>query len=169
MPSGSRPGIESLRRYALRQFCFPAIANVSHAGRNLTSIAIKTCRMVVREMGVDVLVTGHTQKLVIWQGEEGGLYVNPGSVSSFMENAKKAPVICISIGKVNLLTASVRNGLAISITCLNPSISQATGAYTTTNPEVSQPSFILMDVQGSKVVTYSYVLDGEVRLLQSLI
>lgn len=33
-----------------------------------------------REMGVDVLVTGHTQEPGIWQGEEGGLYVNPGSV-----------------------------------------------------------------------------------------
>lgn len=31
-------------------------------------------------MGVDVLVTGHTHKLAIWQGKEGGLYVNPGSV-----------------------------------------------------------------------------------------
>lgn len=39
---------------------------------------------------------------------------------------------------------------------------QATGAYSTTSPEVHPPSFILMDVQGSKVTTYSYVLDGEV-------
>lgn len=27
---------------------------------------------------------------------------------------------------------------------------------------VHPPSFVLMDVQGSKVVTYSYVLDGDV-------
>lgn len=33
------------------------------------------------EMGVDVLVTGHTHKLDIWQGRDGGLYINPGSVS----------------------------------------------------------------------------------------
>lgn len=32
-------------------------------------------------MGVDVLVTGHTHKLDIWQGRDGGLYINPGSVS----------------------------------------------------------------------------------------
>ncbi|CDF35825.1 unnamed protein product [Chondrus crispus] len=70
-----------------------------------------------REMGVDVLITGHTHKLAVWQGKEGGLYVNPGS---------------------------------------------ATGAYSTTKTEVEPPSFVLMDVQGSKVVTYSYVLDGEV-------
>lgn len=72
------------------------------------------------EMGVDVLVTGHTQKLAIWQGEEGGLYVNPGS---------------------------------------------ATGAYSTTSAEVNPPSFVLMDVQGSQVTTYSYVLDGEKGVL----
>lgn len=41
-------------------------------------------------------------------------------------------------------------------------MAQATGAYTTTSVAVSPPSFVLMDVQGSKVVTYSYVLDGEV-------
>lgn len=71
-----------------------------------------------REMGVDVLVTGHTHKLDIWQGRDGGLYVNPGS---------------------------------------------ATGAYTTTSVIIHPPSFVLMDVQGSKIVTYSYVLDSEVR------
>lgn len=38
---------------------------------------------------MDVLVTGHTQQLEIWQGEAGGLYVNPGSVS-FDEHMKRA-------------------------------------------------------------------------------
>lgn len=33
-----------------------------------------------RDMGIDVLVTGHSHKLDIWQGRDGGLYVNPGSV-----------------------------------------------------------------------------------------
>lgn len=75
-----------------------------------------------REMGVDVLVTGHTHKLDIWQGRDGGLYVNPGS---------------------------------------------ATGAYTTTSVIVHPPSFVLMDVQGSKIMTYSYVLDSEVRSTKS--
>lgn len=63
--------------------------------------------MVFREMGVDVLVTGQTQKLSIWQGDEGGLYVNPGSVSSVTLNAKEASVICIRIGMGNGLTAFV--------------------------------------------------------------
>ncbi|CAN8061801.1 unnamed protein product [Agarophyton chilense] len=40
---------------------------------------------------------------------------------------------------------------------INPG--SATGAYTTVDQTLSPPSFVLMDVQGSKIVTYSYVLD----------
>lgn len=32
------------------------------------------------EMGVDVLISGHTHKLNVRQGSEGGLYINPGTV-----------------------------------------------------------------------------------------
>jgi hypothetical protein len=31
-------------------------------------------------MGVDVMIAGHTHKLSVRQGPEGGLYINPGSV-----------------------------------------------------------------------------------------
>lgn len=37
-----------------------------------------------REMGVDVLITGHTHKLDIWQGRDRALFVNPGSVRFFL-------------------------------------------------------------------------------------
>ncbi len=67
-------------------------------------------------MGVDVLVSGHTHKLSVRQGAEGGLYINPGSATG-----------CSSIG------------------C----------------PTKPKPSFVLIDVQGNKVVTYSYILDEE--------
>ncbi len=41
--------------------------------------------------------------------------------------------------------------------------SQATGAPTMVGGIVQKPSFVLIDVQGSLVVTYSYVLEGKVR------
>ncbi|PXF48688.1 Vacuolar protein sorting-associated protein 29 [Gracilariopsis chorda] len=67
-----------------------------------------------REMGVDVLITGNSHAVEVWQSNDGGIFVSPGS---------------------------------------------ATGAYTTVNHTVSPPSFVLMDVQGSKVVTYNYILE----------
>lgn len=36
------------------------------------------------EMGVDVLVSGHTHKLNVRQGSEGGLYINPGTVRLYL-------------------------------------------------------------------------------------
>ena len=73
MPSGSRPNIESLRRCVL---CITLSILAMLISRS------DQCETSNREMGVDVLVTGHTQALDIWQGEEGGLYINPGSVRS---------------------------------------------------------------------------------------
>lgn len=37
------------------------------------------------EMGVDVMIAGHTHQLSVRQGNEGGLYINPGSVSENCE------------------------------------------------------------------------------------
>lgn len=102
-------------------------------------------------MGVDVLITGHTHRLSIWQGEEGGLYINPGSVRD-----KQVVKYTQQIGPItNMLTSFQIIRLML--------FAQATGAYTTTEFEVAPPSFVLVDVQGSKVVTYSYFLNGTVR------
>eukprot|EP00171_Calliarthron_tuberculosum_P012424 IDg12424t1 len=68
-----------------------------------------------REMGADVLISGHTHKLNIQQGASGGLFINPGS---------------------------------------------ATGAPTMQSGPVEKPSFVLLDIQGSIVVSYSYILQG---------
>lgn len=69
-----------------------------------------------REMGADILITGHTHEISIRQGAAGGLFINPGS---------------------------------------------ATGAPTMLGGTCRKSSFVLIDVQGSTVVTYSYTLEGE--------
>lgn len=97
-----------------------------------------------------MLVTGHTHKLDIWQGRNGGLYINPGSVSGGLIVLKH------KVADKNILAAKLAHTTMISTRV------QATGAYTTSSVIVHSPSFVLMDVQGSKVVTYSYVLDGDV-------
>eukprot|EP00173_Palmaria_palmata_P004450 Plantae.Rhodophyta-Palmaria_palmata.ctg6101.p1 GENE.Plantae.Rhodophyta-Palmaria_palmata.ctg6101~~Plantae.Rhodophyta-Palmaria_palmata.ctg6101.p1 ORF type:complete len:128 (+),score=13.75 Plantae.Rhodophyta-Palmaria_palmata.ctg6101:323-706(+) len=66
-----------------------------------------------REMGVDVLISGHTHKLNVRQGSEGGLYINPGTATG-----------CASV-------------------------------FGSSEPDAS---FVLIDVQGNKIVTYSYIL-----------
>lgn len=110
---------------------------------------------------MDVLVTGHSHKLDIWQGHDGGLYVNPGSVRCFVE---LIVLLHMTSGMPVIHVTDCSNDLFTKILSLR----QATGAYTTTSAMVHPPSFILMDVQGSKVVTYSYILDGEVCYCKKL-
>ena len=74
--------------------------------------------MLQRQLGVDILISGHTHKLEVFE-KEGVFYVNPGS---------------------------------------------ATGAYSALESEVI-PSFVLMDIQQSTVVTYIYkLIDSEVKV-----
>ncbi|XP_063719240.1 vacuolar protein sorting-associated protein 29-like [Symsagittifera roscoffensis] len=74
--------------------------------------------MLQRQLGVDILITGHTHKLEIFD-KNGVFYVNPGS---------------------------------------------ATGAYSSMESQ-PVPSFVLMDIQQSTVVTYIYKLvDSEVKV-----
>lgn len=80
----------------------------SHGSGNEALTALR------REMGVDVMIAGHTHQLSVRQGNEGGLYINPGS---------------------------------------------ATGCPTVSSQEEPDASFVLIDVQGNKIVTYSYVLE----------
>lgn len=71
-----------------------------------------------RQMGVDILVTGHTHEFKALNNEDQ-LQINPGS---------------------------------------------ATGAYSTFS-QSTQPSFVLMDLDGSKATIYVYKLvDGEVKV-----
>lgn len=58
-----------------------------------------------------------------------------------------------------VLTNSSRVSVSNHIICCEV---QATGAYTTSRKSVSPPSFVLIDVQGNKMVTYSYILDKKV-------
>ncbi len=74
--------------------------------------------MLQRQLGVDILITGHTHKLEIFD-KNGVFYVNPGS---------------------------------------------ATGAYSAIESQ-PVPSFVLMDIQQSTVVTYIYkLIESEVKV-----
>ncbi|KAK6924982.1 Pentatricopeptide repeat [Dillenia turbinata] len=74
--------------------------------------------MLQRQLGVDILVTGHTHQFTAYK-HEGGVVINPGS---------------------------------------------ATGAYSSITYDVN-PSFVLMDIDGLRVVVYVYeLIDGEVKL-----
>lgn len=54
-------------------------------------------------MGVDVMVSGHTHKLCVRQGSEGGLYVNPGSVSYILNMKHLSQVFfCFQMGRTNI-------------------------------------------------------------------
>ena len=127
-----------------------------------------------RRLGVDVLVSGHTHQLQVGQND----MVHPPS--SVMQNSHCKVVssaIIICIGEVATMTAAVsimNRGCSACLTMLytkwrhmtrvflhmrqtmkhedsyfiNPG--SATGAYSTTTPD-AQPSFVLMDIDGSRV------------------
>ncbi|KAK6920848.1 Calcineurin-like phosphoesterase domain, lpxH-type [Dillenia turbinata] len=74
--------------------------------------------MLQRQLGVDILVTGHTHQFTAYK-HEGGVVINPGS---------------------------------------------ATGAYSSITYDVN-PSFVLMDIDGLRIVVYVYeLIDGEVKV-----
>jgi vacuolar protein sorting-associated protein 29 len=70
-----------------------------------------------RDMGVDVLVVGHSHSLKMTETIDGGLIIDPGT---------------------------------------------ATGAPVANSLEPKRPSFVLLDVQGTKIVAYTYEIYGEV-------
>mmetsp|Transcript_11588 Transcript_11588/g.48212 ORF Transcript_11588/g.48212 Transcript_11588/m.48212 type:complete len:186 (-) Transcript_11588:822-1379(-) len=69
-----------------------------------------------RDLGVDVLVVGHSHKIGTIECPGGGIIINPGT---------------------------------------------ATGAPRVIDLEAPKPSFVLMDIQGRKLVTYTYTLENE--------
>jgi len=69
-----------------------------------------------RDLGVDVLVVGHSHKITTIECPGGGIIINPGT---------------------------------------------ATGAPRVIDVEAPKPSFVLMDIQGRKLVTYTYTLENE--------
>ncbi|EME31043.1 Vacuolar protein sorting-associated protein 29 [Galdieria sulphuraria] len=69
-----------------------------------------------RDMGVDVLVVGHSHSLKMTETVDGGLIIDPGT---------------------------------------------ATGAPVAYSLEPKRPSFVLLDVQGTKIIAYTYEIYGE--------
>lgn len=118
-------------------------------------------------MGVDVMVAGHTHQLSVRQGNEGGLYINPGSVR---RNCKRSMTRrqnpCIAPRRVLILYSRLALDRFLSRMRRN---CQATGCSTVSDPEEPDASFVLIDVQGNKIVTYSYVLErrGEAEVSAS--
>lgn len=115
-----------------------------------------SCFLVGSEMGVDVLVTGHSHKLRVQQGPEGGLYINPGSV----RYRSIALILCLFPICLNWCCLILFPFL-LFIPFL--SFAKATGCATVSDAVEPNASFVLLDVQGNKIVAYSYVLmkDGD--------
>jgi hypothetical protein len=119
-------------------------------------------------MGVDVMIAGHTHKLSVRQGAEGGLYINPGSVRSLASAAAAAAAGRqeLSAGPENAWACGMSDPPCTTFRPL-PAGVQATGCASVLIPEEPEASFVLIDVQGNKIVTYSYILEskgeGEVR------
>jgi vacuolar protein sorting-associated protein 29 len=87
--------------------------------------------MVQRQLDVDILITGNTHRNEVNE-YEGKWFINPGSITG----AYRLNISLYLSGNDNLYT---RSTLTIDVT----------------------PSFILLAIQGSKVVTYVYELHGD--------
>ena len=109
--------------------------------------------MVQRQLDVDILITGHTHKNEVNE-YEGKWFINPGSITGAYRSVQS-----------DILHYSFNSCVYCLLYFL---ISKKTKSTLTS--EVT-PSFILLAIQGSKVVTYVYELHGDqvnlVNLLES--
>jgi len=100
--------------------------------------------MLQRELDVDIVITGHTHKFEAYEfGDK--FFVNPGSATGAYSGLTRSRSPSSSFLHLPLLT------LFIHLT--SPLISDV------------NPSFVLMDIQGSNVVTFVYqLINGEVKV-----
>lgn len=123
-----------------------------------------------RDMGVDVLVAGNARRLSIERGDEsGGLVVRPGSATGAPAVTDPwlwddgAPAAAHADGDG---AEQPRNGGSDGVEEAGDAAADGRQAHQQRQQQQqrasssAQPSFVLMDVQGSKIVTYSYVLDA---------
>lgn len=123
---------------------------------------------VARSLDVDILVSGATHKFEAFEFE-GRFFLNPGSATGAFTFAKLGN----TSGKAN----NEKNGVENDEDKENKqdggnenadSNATTSSAKAKVNPETVNstiPSFALMDIQGSNVVTYVYQLvDGEVKV-----
>ncbi len=89
--------------------------------------------MIQRQMDVDILITGHTHKNEVNE-YEGKWFINPGSITGAYRYVSYLVFIYSSINIYIVLST-----LTTDVT----------------------PSFILLAIQGNKVVTYVYELHGD--------
>ncbi|KAK9893271.1 Metallo-dependent phosphatase [Cystobasidium minutum MCA 4210] len=124
---------------------------------------------VARSLDVDILVSGATHKFEAFEFE-GRFFLNPGSATGAFTFAKLGN----TSGKANEKNGAAENDEdkenkqdgGDSANADSNAATQATKA--TANPDSVNstiPSFALMDIQGSNVVTYVYQLvEGEVKV-----
>mmetsp|Transcript_8352 Transcript_8352/g.25104 ORF Transcript_8352/g.25104 Transcript_8352/m.25104 type:complete len:186 (-) Transcript_8352:161-718(-) len=94
----------------------PASFGICHGHQLVPWFDVAAQFALQRDLGVDVLVVGHSHQLATHENPTGGIVLNPGT---------------------------------------------ATGAPRVTDKTAPEPSFVLMDIQGTRLVTYTYVLVGE--------
>lgn len=91
--------------------------------------------LVQRQLDVDILISGHTHKFEAYE-HENKFYINPGKLMEFIYS----------------FTVKIEYYLIF--------LGSATGAYNALETFIT-PSFVLMDIQSTIVVTYVYQLIGD--------
>jgi vacuolar protein sorting-associated protein 29 len=102
--------------------------------------------VVQRQLDVDILISGHTHRNEVNE-YEGKWFINPGSITGAYRYFK---LLILSIRFSNRFSSVILMFWHLFRPCLS----------STLTTEVT-PSFILLAIQGSKVVTYVYELHGD--------
>jgi vacuolar protein sorting-associated protein 29 len=134
--------------------------------------------IVAREMDVDILLSGHTHQLAVWE-EDGRYFINPGSATGRVWCVPRASELTITahcIASHRILTMHSRTtGVQswVPTTAPMPNVAPSTTMMTTPSALPTPlgtegiPSFVLLDLNagGGKVVLYIYkLIAGDVRV-----
>ena len=104
--------------------------------------------MVQRQLDVDILITGHTHRNEVSEFE-GKWFINPGSITGAYRCVINPVDLAIFDEMVQCYFITISNQLIVL--CI----------YISTLTTDVVPSFILLAIQGNKVVTYVYELHGD--------
>ncbi|GJP43213.1 hypothetical protein CLOM_g2707 [Closterium sp. NIES-68] len=112
---------------------------------------VESLAMLQRQMGVDILITGHTHRFKAYR-HQGRLLINPGSATgAYTPTTATAAAAAAVSGTVGACSDTAGDAGAAAPTAAAAAAGGATPLH---------PSFVLMDVDGARVVVYIYELVG---------
>ncbi|CAI5504615.1 unnamed protein product [Closterium sp. Naga37s-1] len=109
---------------------------------------VESLAMLQRQMGVDILITGHTHRFKAYR-HQGRLLINPGSATGAYTPSTAAAAAAAATAAAAAAAAGETDAAAA-----------AGGAAAAAAAAALHPSFVLMDVDGARVVVYIYELVG---------